>query len=139
MTDADVQATAARGAAAEIGPLVGAVYQTAAPAERRRLIEHLMRPLGLLSMAAVAGGVFTAIRLRTGWDSMQVRLEDTLNIGATEVSALADMVQQVDADSLDGLARMLMGSPALAGTTAAVLLLRALQVRRNARPGQTPI
>lgn len=132
MNEADVTTHAA---AAEIGHLVGAVYQTAPPAERRRLIEHLMRPLGLLSMAAVAGGVFTAIRLRSGWDSMQVRLDDTLNIGATEVSALADMVQQVDADAMDGLARLLMASPALAGTTAAVLLLRALQARRGGRSG----
>jgi hypothetical protein len=115
---------------APIALLVGEVYQTATPAERGPLLEALMRPLSLLSLAAVSGGVFMAIRLRDGWDTLQVRMEDTLNIRPPEVSALADMVQQVDADAIDGLARWLLGSPALATTAAAVLLMRALRARR---------
>lgn len=112
-----------------IPALVGAVYQTATPADRGRLIEVLMRPLGLLCLAAVSGGVFTAIRLRSGWDTLQVRLDDTLNIRAPDVAALADMVQQVDADLLVGLRTVLI-SPSMAGTAAALLL--AVLAKRNA-------
>ena len=50
-----------------VAHLLGVLYQHAAPAERSRLIEVLMRPLSLLCLAAVSGGVFTAIRLRSGW------------------------------------------------------------------------
>jgi hypothetical protein len=120
-----------------IPALVGAVYQTATPADRGRLIEVLMRPLGLLCLAAVSGGVFTAIRLRSGWDTLQVRLDDTLNIRAPDVAALADMVQQVDADLLYGLRNVLI-SPSMAGTAAAALLLAVLAKRsaslRDAQP-----
>lgn len=115
-----------------IPQLVGAVYQTATPADRGRLIEALVRPLGLLCLAAVSSGVFTAIRLRSGWDTLQVRLEDTLNIRAPDVAALADMVQQVDADLLDSL-RSVLASPSLAGTAAAALLLAMLARRTAAR------
>jgi hypothetical protein len=118
-------------AEAPIAKLVGEVYRAAAPVDRSRLLAVLMRPLGLLSLAAVSGGLFTAIRVRNGLDSLQVRLEDTLNIRVPDVTALADMVQQVDADAFDALGRLLSTTPALAGTTAAVLLLRALNKRRS--------
>lgn len=120
-----------------IPALVGAVYQTATPADRGRLIEVLMRPLGLLCLAAVSGGVFTAIRLRSGWDTLQVRLDDTLNIRAPDVAALADMVQQVDADLLVGLRTVLI-SPSMAGTAAAALLLAVLAKRNAARRDAQP-
>lgn len=131
MTDAVTNPSTAT--VAPIAQLVGEVYQCAAPADRSRLLTVLMRPLGLLSLAAVSGGLFTAIRLRDGWDTLQVRLEDTLHIRAPDVTALADMVHQVDAQTLERLGRLLLGSPALAGTTAAVLLLHALHAQRQAR------
>ena len=115
-----------------VAQLVGEVYQVATPAERSRLIEALMRPLSLLCLAAVSGGVFTAIRLRGGWHTLQVRLEDTLNIRPPDVTALADMVLQVDADRLDSL-RSLLTSPSMAGTAAAMLLLGVLRSRRQPR------
>lgn len=115
-----------------LAQLVGEVYQVATPAERSRLIETLMRPLSLLCLAAVSGGVFTAIRLRSGWQTLQVGLEDTLNIRAPDVTALADMVLQVDADRLDNL-RSLLTSPSMAGTAAAMLLLAVLRTRRQPR------
>jgi hypothetical protein len=113
-----------------VAQLVGEVYQVATPAERSRLIEVLMRPLSLLCLSAVSGGVFTAIRLRGGWHTLQVGLEDTLHIRAPDVTALADMVLQVDADRLDSL-RSLLTSPSMAGTAAAMLLLGVLRSRRR--------
>jgi len=131
MTDVAANPATSLAEVAPIAQLVGEVYQTATPAERGPLLEALMRPLSLLCLAAVSGGVFTAIRLRGGWDTLQVRMEDTLNIRPPDVTALADMVQQVDAEAIDGLAHWLLRSPALAGTAAAILLLRALRARRQ--------
>ena len=41
-----------------IPELVAAVYEAAPAVERGRLLEELLRPLGVLSLVAVAGGVF---------------------------------------------------------------------------------
>ena len=49
-----------------LAQLVGQVYETAPNPERKRLVEHLMKPLGILSLAAVANGIFVKIRLRAG-------------------------------------------------------------------------
>jgi hypothetical protein len=130
MTDVPANRASPTPEVAPIAQLVGEVYETATPAERGPLLETLMRPLSLLCLAAVSGGVFTAIRLRNGWDTLQVRIEDTMNIRPPDVSALADMVQQVDANAIDRVARWLLSSPALATTAAAVLLLRAVRARR---------
>jgi hypothetical protein len=48
------------GQAADISipPLVGKVYQSASVAERGRLLEQLLRPLGALPLLAMANGVF---------------------------------------------------------------------------------
>src|SRR4051812_18284202 len=41
---------------AAIAQLVGQVYEIAPPAERSRLLEHLLKPLGVLSLVAIANG-----------------------------------------------------------------------------------
>src|SRR4029453_2173124 len=46
--------------------LVGEVYEAAPPRERSRLLEHLMRPLGVLSLAVVANGAFSKLRFFGG-------------------------------------------------------------------------
>ena len=53
-----------------------------------------------------------------------------------DVVALAHYVQQAGAHAFDGMRQLLMGSPALMGTTAAAVLLTLLTKeikRRNAR------
>jgi hypothetical protein len=40
-----------------LSQLVVVAFQSASPAVRRHLLERLVRPLGLLSLAAVAGGI----------------------------------------------------------------------------------
>jgi hypothetical protein len=119
-----------------IAELVGQVYEAAPATERTRLLEQLLRPLGVLALLAVADGVFAKIRFQSGWQQMQVRLEDVQRVQAGDVVALAERVQQVSTDALDGVARLLMASPMLAGSAAAALLLAALlQGRRSRRTG----
>ncbi|MDE2452107.1 MAG: hypothetical protein KGL43_00815 [Burkholderiales bacterium] len=117
-----------------IPELVGAVYALAPAPERGRMIEHLLRPLGVLSLVAVAGGIFAKIRFRSGWQDMHVRLDDLLNVKPGDVVALADHAQQVSVETVDSLAQMLAASPMLAGTAAAVLLATLL-IQRSRRRG----
>lgn len=116
-----------------IADLLGEVYESAPPAERSRLLAHLLRPLSLLSLAAVADGIFADIRLRGGWPDLQVRLEDAQRVHVSDVIALADYVQQVSIESIQTLTRMLTVSPMVTGSAAAALLMTVLVQRAQAR------
>lgn len=109
--------------------LVGQVYEAAPLAVRSRLLQQLMRPLGVLALVSVANGVFAKIRFRSDWQDLQVRLEDAQNIRPLDVVALADYVQQVSVETLNGLAQVLAASP-LVTASAAAAVLAALLMRR---------
>ena len=116
-----------------IAQLVGQVYELAPPAERSRLLEHLLRPLGVLSLVAIANGIFAKIRFRSGWPDLHVQLEDAQNVQASDVITLVNHVQQVSVHAVDGLAEMLAASPVLAGSAAAALLITVLVQRARTR------
>lgn len=119
---------------AAIAQLVGQVYEIAPPAERRRLLEHLIKPLGVLSLVAVANGIFASIRFRSGWPDLHVRVEDAQNVQARDVITLVNHVQQVSVHAVDGLAQLLLASPVMTGSAAASLLITLLVQRsRNRR------
>ena len=119
---------------AAISQLVGQVYEIAPPAERSRLLEHLLKPLGVLSLVAIANGIFASIRFRSGWPDIHVRPEDAQNVEANDVITLVNHVQQVSIHAVDGLADMLSASPVMTGSTAAALLITLLMQRsRNRR------
>lgn len=121
---------------AAIAQLVAQVYETAPPAVRSRLLEHLLRPLGVLSLVAIADGIFAKIRFRSGWPDLHIRFEDAKNVQASDVVALVKRVQLVSVESLDGLARMLVTSPMMVSSAAAALLVTVLMQRaRNRGPG----
>lgn len=119
---------------AAIAQLVGQVYELAPPAERRRLLEHLIKPLGVLSLVAVANGIFASIRFRGGWPDLHVRVEDAQNVQARDVITLVNYVQQVSVHAVDGLAHLLAASPVMTGSAATTLLITLLMQRaRNRR------
>jgi hypothetical protein len=133
---------------ASIPELFAEVYVSAPAVERGRLLEQLMRPLGVLSLFGIAGGIFANIRFRSGWKEIGVRLEDIQNVHASEVIALVDHAQQVSVETVDGLAQLLTASPLLSGSAAAALLVTLLLHRARSReagvsrtdtPGPRPV
>ena len=118
---------------AAIAQLVGEVYEIAPPADRRRLLEHLIKPLGVLSLVAVANGIFASLRYQSGWPDMQIRIEDAQSIQARDVIALVNYVQQVSVHAVDGLASVLASSPVMTGSAAASLLITLLLQRSRTR------
>ncbi|WP_114972365.1 hypothetical protein [Rhodoferax ferrireducens] len=114
-----------------ISHLLGQVYESAPPAERSHLLEHLLRPLSLLSLAAVADGIFADMRFRGGWPD-QIQLEDAQSVHVSHVVALVDYVQQVNIESINTLTRMLMPSPLMASSAAAALMVGVLMQRVQA-------
>ncbi len=117
-----------------IAHLVGEVYAAAPPADRRRLLAHLIKPLGILSLMAVANGIFASIRFRSGWADVNVHLDELQNVQVGDVITLTTRVQQVSLQALDGLTQVLNTSPTLMGSAAAAVLLAVLVQRaRNRR------
>ena len=119
-----------------IADLVAQVYEAAPAAERGRLLEQLLRPLSALSLVAVADGIFAKVRFRSGWQELNVRLEDIQSVRAAHVVALVDHAQQVSVEAVDGLAQMLRASPVMAGSAAAALLVTILLKRARSRQGE---
>lgn len=115
--------------------LVAEVYDEAPAAEdRARLLQPMLAALGLLSLAGVAGGVFSWLRL-SGPGAPAGIGDDVLDrVRPGHVMALAEQAQQVDPDVLNGLAGALQSSPALCATAAATVLLAVL-ARQAARLG----
>lgn len=113
--------------------LVGKIYEEAPTAERRNLIQYLMQPLGVLSLVTVANGIFAKIRLRDAWPEAQVLPGDVQNIRPHHVADLTTYAQQASLQVLDGLARIVTGSPVLATSAAAALLIHILVQRQQSR------
>ena len=116
-----------------IAQLVGKVYETAPPVERSRLLEHLLQPIGVLGLVAVANGIFAKIRFRSGWPSPHVRIEDAQNVQASDVIKLVEYVQHVSVQTVDGLAQILGMMPTMASSAAAALLVTVLARRARTR------
>lgn len=118
---------------------VTGAYTESSPALRARMLECLLRPMGVLALVAVAGGAFAGLRQRTGWQRLQVTLEDTVNFTADQVLELATYVQQSTPDVFGQVADLLTRSPAAWSGLSAALLMHAL--RRSgpcAAPAQAP-
>lgn len=110
--------------------LVGEIYQSANPVERGRLLEHLLKPLGILALVAIANGIFARLTFVNGWSRLSIRPEDTQFIDPQDVVTLASRVEQVSVYAMDGLSQIVGSSPLLAGSTAAAMLLAILAKQR---------
>jgi len=122
--------------AADVPVLVAALYDEAPAPLRQRLLNHLLRPVGPLALAAVAAGAFARLLPTGRWSGAQVQLEDVLSIRPDQVLDLAQYVEQKAPEMLLRLPDVLSSSPLLLGTLSGALLLVALRARRPAAPTQ---
>jgi len=117
--------------------LVAEVFDAAPTDVKARLLEPLLRPLGLMSLFGIAGGVFARTRLHAGWPELHVRPEDILSIRPVDVSALVAFVQQVSVEAMDGVATVMATSAAYPGSAAAALLAALFVAGRSAAASST--
>ena len=103
--------------------LIGEVYESAPPSLRARIVEQLMRPLGILGLMAIANGVFASIRLRSGLVDPKLGPEEASAIEPGDVVKLADWAQQVSNDAINGLSQLVATSPGLTKSAAAAVLV----------------
>lgn len=99
---------------------IGQVYESAPLCLRVAMLEHLLKPLGVLALVTIANGIFAKIRLRHGRYDACVRTEDAALVDARDVVLLAERVQQVSIETIDNLMQMLSSLPVTASSTIAV-------------------
>jgi hypothetical protein len=117
-----------------VARLVGEVFEVAPLTERRRLLNQLLPVMGVLSLVAVANGIFARIRFRSDWVSTHVRAEDAAQVRASDVADLVERLQLMRVDAVDGLAHWVVSSPVLASSAAALVLVTVLMQRARTRP-----
>jgi hypothetical protein len=110
--------------------LLGRVYAEAPASLKSRLLDHLLKPLGLLSLAAVCNGAFANLALSRDLARMNIRPELAQTVDSEQVMALAAYVQQVSVQAVTGLSQVLTASPLLQGSVAASALV-ALLIKRS--------
>ena len=112
----------------DVPTLVAALYEEAPTPLRERLLNHLLRPLGPLALAAVAAGAFARWLPAERWSHVQARFDDVFfGIGPDQVFDLAAYVEQKAPELLSGLPDVLSSSPLWMGTLSGALLLMALR------------
>lgn len=119
-----------------IPELVAQVYEAAPQEERRVLLAVLLRPLGLLSLAVIGNGIFAHLRLHGGWPDFRPAADDLDRVRTSDIVALVHHVQQVSIETVQGLAVYLKGSPVMAGSAAAAVLVAMLVQRSRRRRGE---
>jgi len=111
--------------------LVAEVFEAAPTEAKARLLEPLLRPLGLLSLFGIAGGIFARAKLNAGWREPHVRPEDILTVRAADVKTLVAFAQQVSTEATDGIIAMMSTSAAYSGSASAAVLVALLAATRK--------
>ena len=111
-----------------IAQLLGDAFEAASAPDRVRLLEPLLRTLGMRPSASMASGIFAGLRPHAAHEQ-QVGVEDIQRVSAAEAAALTLHAEQISAEVLDGLLQAVIASPKLAGTAVGAVLVCAL-VRR---------
>lgn len=114
-----------------LAQLVGKVYETAPIALRARLLEQLLPHVGVLSLTVIAKGLFAKICFIGGWPETVLRPVDVQDVQSDDVVALVEHAQQVSDGALNGLTRLLINAPSLAGSGAAAVLIAILVQQRG--------
>ena len=81
--------------------LIGQAYEAADPEVRAKIVSTLMQPLGMLSLASIAHGIFATIRIRIGGCLGDVTPQDIESIHARDVVILAKRTQKVDPEVIE--------------------------------------
>lgn len=110
-----------------IARAVSRIYRAANDAMRADMLVHLLRPLGLLSLVAVASGAFARLVRGGGMAPDAISAEDMVRFSSEQIRELTLFVHEVNPDALqplvEQLARDAMGMAALS-TAALVMLYR---------------
>jgi len=118
-------------AAAELAPLVADLFARAAPPQRVRLLNGLLRPVGPLALVAIAAGAFANLLPTSRWHIASASLDDAMRLTAGQVLELARYVEQKSPEAFMQLPELLADSPLWVSSLGGALLLLALRAWRR--------
>lgn len=122
-------------AAPELAPLVADLFVKAQPAQRLRLLNGLLQPVGPLALVAIAAGAFgSLLPPRTQWHGAIATLDDATRFTGGQVLELARYVEQKSPEAIARLPELLGDSPLWVGTLSGALLLLVLRAWRRRQP-----
>jgi len=113
--------------APELAPLVADLFAKAAPPQRVRLLNGLLRPVGPLALVAIAAGAFANLLPTTRWHVASASLDDAMRLTAGQVLELARYVEQKRPEAFMQLPELLADSPLWVSSLGGALLLLALR------------
>ena len=113
--------------------LVARVYGDAPAEMRRAILISIAKPLGLLSLVAVANGVFSKAVFQDSQATPHISLEQIPSIALQDVWTLIDFAYQVSGNAFNELAQLIPASPSVAATASALLLLTWIAQRKRRR------
>jgi hypothetical protein len=113
--------------APELAPLVADLFAKAAPQQRLRLLNGLLRPVGPLALVAIAAGAFANLLPTTRWHIASASLDDAMRLTAGQVLELARYVEQKRPEAFMQLPELLADSPLWVSSLGGALLLLALR------------
>jgi len=98
-------------AAPELAPWIAELFADAAPAQRVRLLNGLLRPVGPLALVSIAAGAFGSLLPDEHWHVASVTLDDAERLTGGQVLELARYVEQKSPEAIAGLPELLADCP----------------------------
>lgn len=110
--------------------LLGQAFEALPVDGRLVMITHLLRPLGMLSRATVADGIFLNNQFFGKTPDLAVVAAEMQRIQVSAVVDLANRVQQVSVEVVDEIAKIIKTSPQMANSPV-VAILEKIPLRRT--------
>lgn len=115
-----------------IARLVSRMYRAANGAMRADMLAGLLRPLGILSLVAVASGAFARLLRRDGVVPDAISTEDIVRYSSDQILELTLFVHEVSPEALQQLAEQLaQNATGMTALSAAALVLLHRKLRPN--------
>ncbi len=109
--------------------LTASAYRNATSNLRMQILEHLLRPVGVLALVSLAAGAFGEFLRRGDYRRLVILPEDVARISAAQLLELARYVQQRSPETFQGIVQLLVDNrPSLVGIGGSRLLV-ALRAR----------
>ena len=116
--------------------LVSRAYRAADDRLRQRLLACLLRPLGTLSVAAVAAGAFGQFVYRRGLTDGRAAVDVVATFSRAQIHELARYAQEVDPNAMRQVAQLLSEHSAGTAAFSAAALVLLVQRLRAPRVGR---
>ena len=111
---------------AEVSAILTQAYEAAGAGVRVRVLNRMLRAVGPLALAVVAGGTFARYVSQARWSALSVSLGDAARVTSSQVYELVAYVQQSNPDVVrqiaSVLARDVSTMTTLSATVGAILI-----------------